>query len=286
MILKIKIDRLTLHPDLQMREVMDQALIYSYVQLMKEGAVFDPMSATFDGDTYWLDGGHHRYQAYKLLNVREVAVDYTDGDFDEAFRKALRSNHKNGKQRSNDDKRKAVLKCFLRYPDMSNYEVAKAVEVSQSFVAGIRDPEVKARQDEARERSVGKKLGQKPDTTTSPTSSENTTDDDCGKKTTNPISSLKTTLEENQALGVAPSDEEMEAAAAAMEANEAAWMKFLEADDKLAEAFEEIKNLNLLVAQLKLRMNGLMNEKNLAIKIIKELEADKKSLMKKLKKTV
>jgi cbb3-type cytochrome oxidase cytochrome c subunit len=267
MILRIKIDRLTLHPDLQMREVMDQALIYSYVQLMKEGAVFDPMSATFDGNTYWLDGGHHRYQAYKLLNVREVAVDYTDGDFDHAFKKALKSNHKNGKQRSNDDKRKAVLKCFLRYPDMSNYEVAKECEVSQPFVAGVRDPEVKSRQDEAREKSVEKKLKA-----------------DCGEKTTNPISSENTTLEESQALGIAPSDDEMEAAAAAMEANEAAWMRFLEADDKLAEAFEEIKNLNLLVAQLRLRMNGLMNEKNLAIKIIKELEADKKSLMKKLKK--
>jgi len=266
MILKIKIDRLTLHPDLQMREVMDQALIYSYVDLMKDGTVFDPMSATFDGNTYWLDGGHHRYQAYKLLNAKEVEVDFTEGDFDHAFKKALKSNARNGKQRTNDDKKKAVLKCILRYPDMSNYAVAKECEVSHSFVGTTKDPEAKARLDEAREKSVEKKLN-----------------DDCGEKTTIPNRSENTTLEENQALGAAPSNEEMEAAAAAMEANEAAWMKFLEADDKLAEAFEEVKNLNLLVAQLRLRMNGLMNEKNLAVKIIKELEADKKSLIKKLK---
>jgi hypothetical protein len=284
MILKIKIDRLTLHPDLQMREVMDQALIYSYVQLMKEGAVFDPMSATFDGDTYWLDGGHHRYQAYKLLNVREVAVDYTDGDFDEAFRKALCSNHKNGKQRSNDDKRKAVLKCFLRYPDMSNYEVAKAVEVSQSFVAGIRDPEVKARQDEARERSVGKKLGQKPDTTTSPTSSENTTDDDCGKKTTSPTSSLKTTLDTDQALGAVPSDEEIEEAQVSLQKDIDSMHRLLEADDKLAEAFEEIKKLNLRNTQLESRMKAIMNEKNSAVKVIRDLESQVKRMQKALNK--
>jgi hypothetical protein len=284
MILKIKIDRLTLHPDLQMREVMDQALIYSYVQLMKEGAIFDPMSATFDGNTYWLDGGHHRYQAYKLLGVREVAVDYTEGDFDAAFKKALCSNHKNGKQRSNDDKRKAVLKCFLRYPDMNNYEVAKAVEVSQPFVAGVRDPEIKARQDEARERSVGKKLGQKPDTTTNPISSENTTDDDCGKKTTNPISSEKTTLDTNQSLGAVPSAEEIEEAEMAMRSDIEAMQKLLEADDKLAEAFEEIKKVNLRNAQLEIRMRGIMNEKAQAVKVIRELEGQVKSLQKALNK--
>jgi hypothetical protein len=284
MILKIKIDRLTLHPDLQMREVMDQALIYSYVQLMKEGAIFDPMSATFDGNTYWLDGGHHRYQAYKLLGVREVAVDYTEGDFDAAFKKALCSNHKNGKQRSNDDKRKAVLKCFLRYPDMNNYEVAKAVEVSQPFVAGVRDPEIKARQDEARERSVGKKLGQKPDTTTNPISSENTTDDDCGKKTTNPISSEKTTLDTNQSLGAVPSAEEIEEAEMAMRSDIEAMQKLLEADDKLAEAFEEIKKVNLRNAQLEIRMRGIMNEKAQAVKVIRELEGQVKHLQKALNK--
>jgi hypothetical protein len=266
MILKIKIDRLTLHPDLQMREVMDQALIYSYVQLMKEGAIFDPMSATFDGNTYWLDGGHHRYQAYKLLGVREVAVDYTEGDFDAAFKKALCSNHKNGKQRSNDDKRKAVLKCFLRYPDMNNYEVAKAVEVSQPFVAGVRDPEIKARQDEARERSVGKKLGQKSDTTT------------------NPISSEKTTLDTDQSLGAAPSAEEIEEAEMAMRSDIEAMQKLLEADDKLAEAFEEIKKVNLRNAQLEIRMRGIMNEKAQAVKVIRELEGQVKHLQKALNK--
>jgi hypothetical protein len=267
MILKIKIDRLTLHPDLQMREVMDQALIYSYIELMKDGTVFDPMSATFDGNTYWLDGGHHRYQAYKLLNAKEVEVDYTEGDFDHAFRKALKSNARNGKQRSNDDKRKAVLKCILRYPDMSNYAVAKECEVSHSFVGTTKDPEAKARLDEAREKSVEKKLK-----------------DDCGEKTTIPNRSENTTVDTDQALGAAPSPEEIHEAEVSLQKDIEVMHRLLEADDKLAAAYEEIKTLNLRNTQLESRMRGIMNEKNQAVKVIRELEAQVKSMAKALNK--
>jgi len=46
----------------------------------------------------------------------------------------------------------------------------------------------------------------------------------------------------------------------------------LEADDALAELYEENKRLNLLNAQLQVRMHGLMNERNEAIKMVKDLQ--------------
>lgn len=46
----------------------------------------------------------------------------------------------------------------------------------------------------------------------------------------------------------------------------------LEADDKLAFAVGEVKRLNALNAQLQLRLNGLMNEKNEAVRTAKSLD--------------
>lgn len=54
----------------------------------------------------------------------------------------------------------------------------------------------------------------------------------------------------------------------------------LEADDKLAFAVAEVKRLNSLNAQLQLRVNGLMNEKNEAVKAAKSLERQVQHLRK------
>ena len=49
--------------------------------------------------------------------------------------------------------------------------------------------------------------------------------------------------------------------------------KLLESDDALATAHEEIKRLNLRVAQLETRLSSLMTEKNEAIKDAKRAQA-------------
>jgi hypothetical protein len=50
--------------------------------------------------------------------------------------------------------------------------------------------------------------------------------------------------------------------------------KLLEADDALATAHGEIKRLNHLNAQLEVRLHGLMNEKNEAVKMVKQLQKE------------
>jgi len=66
-----------------------------------------------------------------------------------------------------------------------------------------------------------------------------------------------------------PSAEELAANAAAQAADALMMQKLLESDAPLATALEENKRLNAEVAQLKQRMNGLMNEKNEAIGLVK-----------------
>lgn len=72
--------------------------------------------------------------------------------------------------------------------------------------------------------------------------------------------------------GNAPDDEELLANELAIQADMDAMNKFLEADDKMAELAEENKRLRYLVAQKDIRIASLMNEKNTAVKMVKDLQ--------------
>lgn len=80
-----------------------------------------------------------------------------------------------------------------------------------------------------------------------------------------------------------PSDEEIRAAQMQEEADQAAFNKLLMADDKLATAHEEIKRLNAVNSVLESRMQGLMNEKAEAIKLVKARDRQIAKLEAKLK---
>lgn len=72
--------------------------------------------------------------------------------------------------------------------------------------------------------------------------------------------------------GNVPDDEELRANELAIQADMDAMNKFLEADDKMAELAEENKRLRYLVAQKDIRIASLMNEKNTAVKMVKDLQ--------------
>jgi len=69
-----------------------------------------------------------------------------------------------------------------------------------------------------------------------------------------------------------PDAEELAALAASEAADREVLAKLLDSDDKLATAHAEITRLNALNAQLQQRLNGLMNEKNEAVKQCKALQ--------------
>lgn len=256
---KIKLDSIRIDGDTQMREVIDQPTVYRYVEDMKSGDIFPKMFAYFDGSTYWLVDGFHRYHAYKLLAVKDIEIDYKPGTLEEARNYACGANYSHGLPRSHADKRKAVVNALANPLNQgaSNYEIAKICKVSQPLVASVRDPEVKKKQEENRQKSIEKKA-----------------------KTTNPISSTKDLPDTNQISsepnpqdGSTPDEDELKANELAHQADVEAMHKLLDADDALAAAHAEIKRLNHLNAQLKIRIDALMREKNEAIKDAKRAQA-------------
>jgi hypothetical protein len=133
----------------QFREKTNQDVVNDYKERLKEGVKFPPLKTVFDGTTHWLFDGYHRYLAMKDLGI-EPEVDYIQGSQEDAQILAMGANSEHGLQRTNADKRKVVEAAIVhpRLQGKSNREIADICKVSHSFVAAIRDPEVKERQRE------------------------------------------------------------------------------------------------------------------------------------------
>lgn len=254
---KIKLDSIRIDGGTQCRVVIDQPTVYSYLEHMKEGDEFPLIETVFDGTTHWLTDGFHRWHAYKLLGVKEVEVKYKPGTKEDAVLVSLRANAKHGKTLTLEDKRNKIKMALAipGYAEKSNYEIARLCELSQPFVAAERDPEVKKRQKENYERHFAKKAGRQAQNTNSISNTE--------------VPKIEPRIDD----GSTPDDDELKANELAHQADVEAMHKLLDSDDALAAAHEEIKRLNHLNAQLKIRIDALMVEKNEAIKDAKRAQA-------------
>jgi ParB-like chromosome segregation protein Spo0J len=250
---RINIDAIRIDGGTQCRVVIDQPTVYTYLEAMKEDAKFPLMDTTFDGVTYWLTDGFHRYHAYKLLGIKEIDINYVAGTLRDAQIAALKANGKHGKPLTNEDKRNKV-KMALEiegFDKLTDAEIARYCDVSKPFVAAVRRPEAKEQQRQNVEKHFSKKGSKK-------------------EKPSNLITDDNKVASSSD--GVAPDDEEMKATELAIQADQEAMYKLLESDDALATAHEEIKRLNHRNAQLETRLHGLMNERNEAVKMVKDLQ--------------
>jgi len=259
---KVKLNDIRIDGGTQGRLLIDQEMVYQYLDCMKDGDIFPALETVFDGATYWLVDGFHRYHAYKLLGTKQIEVNYKPGTQLEAQVISFGVNGKHGKPRSKEDKRFIVEQALAHEltKGKSDYELAKICEVSQSFVASVRSPEKKKKQADAKQKHIVKKASEIAENT-SQTSIHNS------------ASPMET----------GPDEDELRANELAMQADQDAMYKLLESDEPLKEAHEEIKRLNHLNAQLEVRLHGLMNERNEAIKMVKKLQSqiDKTNKVKK-----
>jgi len=255
---KISLSNVRIDGGTQSRLAIDQSVVYHYVECMKEGDEFPALDTVFDGSVYWLVDGFHRYHAYKLLGIKQIDVIYKPGTQLEAQVMSFGVNGRHGKPRSIEDKRNAVEQALVHEltKDKSNYELAKICVVSQSFVASVRDPEVKKKQAENIKKHIQKKA------------KEITSQQD---ETTSQTSSPDHVAPVNDA---APDEAELRANELAMQADIEMMNKILESDDVLVTLKDEVTRLTHENVQLEVRLHGLMNERNEAVKMVKKLQKE------------
>lgn len=264
----VKLENIRLDGGTQFRDQIDQHKVKEYADCMTEGAEFPAIKCTFDGVNYWLWDGFHRYFASQAVGFKEVSVDYKPGTQEDAQDLALGANDSHGLPRNSATKRKQVEAALgmERHAKKSDREIAKLCNVSHTFVASIRNPEVKERQSKNRDNSNTKKV----------------LESDSTLKAGDVVETQQVESDSTPSMtqDYGPDAEELKAMELAEQADRDALAKLLESDDALATAHEEIKRLNFLVSQKEVRIAALMNEKNAAIKMVKDLQKQLKKATK------
>ncbi|MFH1496410.1 MAG: chromosome partitioning protein ParB [Verrucomicrobiota bacterium] len=134
----IPLDSIDIYGGTQARVKTNEEAIDSYAEEMAAGAVFPPISVYFDGATYWLADGFHRYLATKRNRQIAIAAEIQPGGRIEALKHALGANVTNGVYRNNHDKRNAVEIALEEWSDRSNSYIADICKVSVELVRSRR----------------------------------------------------------------------------------------------------------------------------------------------------
>lgn len=141
---EIHIDKINIYGGTQARVKTNEDAIESYAEEMQRGAVFPPINVYFDGATYWLADGFHRYLATKRNGQPTIAAEVQPGGRVEALRHALGANSLNGVYRTNGDKRNAVEIALGEWTDLANPVIAEICKVSAELVRSCRQEMQKA----------------------------------------------------------------------------------------------------------------------------------------------
>ncbi|WAJ27564.1 ParB N-terminal domain-containing protein [Antarcticirhabdus aurantiaca] len=124
----------------QSRVGLDEQVVADYAAAIRDGADFPPVVLFFDGTTYRLADGFHRFHAYRHAGAVEIEAEVRQGTTRDAILFSVGANASHGLRRSNDDKRKAVLTLLrdAEWSAWSDREIARRVGVSNNFVSSLR----------------------------------------------------------------------------------------------------------------------------------------------------
>ena len=141
--MKVSIDSIRIDGGTQTRELINETAVAQYTEDLLNGCIFPPIEIFDDGVNKWLVDGFHRLFSHKRADFNEIEVTVHQGTLRDAQLYALGVNDKHGLQRTNADKRKAVMIALndLEWQDYSDTQIAKICNVSATFVAKCRKSE-------------------------------------------------------------------------------------------------------------------------------------------------
>lgn len=257
----------------QARAAIHAATVNEYAEAMSDGETLPPAVVFFDGAQHHLADGFHRLHANRQIGATTMECEVRTGTLQDARLYAYGANKDHGLRRTSDDKRKAVQGMLADFPDWSDRAIAKHVGVSHPFVAAIRSPEVKERQADARDASAVKAAAKAPAKAAPQAAAEGgEVESDSTQAPTEPVTTAVPKVESDSTPAANPlvyRVAELEQMAAELLADNNSMTAVFEADDKLATALAENKRLRAEVGGLRERVNGLMSEKNEAIRLMK-----------------
>ena len=286
----LELEQIRIDGGTQSRVELNQETVAEYAQAFTDGAEFPPVVVFFDGASYWLADGFHRYFGARDAGESAIAVQVINGTQRDAVLYSWGANDKHGLPRSNADKRHIVT-AILRDEQgrqWSDRDIAKRFGFSNTFVGNIRRSLSTVDSEKPAERTYTTKHG-----TTAVMNTANIGvqqhreaakarhEEDIergGHGSARPPVADKVEPEDD-----GPSEEEIAAHAAAEAADRELVAKLLESDKPLAALAAENKQLKAEIFQLKLARDGYMNRCNEAIALVKSRDRQIAKLEKMLK---
>lgn len=134
----IRLRMVRIDGDTQTRDAIDEATVAEYEQHYRDGVDLPPIEVVWDGRSFWLHDGFHRYHAAKRAGLTSLPAISVEGTADLARWLACGANRTHGLKRSNADKRRAVSMALALKPEESNAAIAAHCGVSDHFVGDVR----------------------------------------------------------------------------------------------------------------------------------------------------
>jgi len=140
MMMKINIEKIRIDGDTQSRVSISEKTVKDYLDLLLDGIKMHPIKLYYDGIDWWLVDGFHRYFAHKRAKINEIDCEIVKGTRRDAEIYSLGTNHDHGLPRTNEDKRKSVMKCLndVELCELSDREIAKICKTSRMNVGRIK----------------------------------------------------------------------------------------------------------------------------------------------------
>jgi hypothetical protein len=138
----LAINAIRLDGGTQPRASIHQDWIKEYAEDMLGGAKFPQVVVFFDGTDYWLADGFHRTAAAEAFGATDIDADVRQGTQRDAILFSVSANSAHGQRRSNEDKRRAVLRLLndQEWSVWSDREIARRCGVDHMVVVRLRPP--------------------------------------------------------------------------------------------------------------------------------------------------
>ncbi|MGN6538922.1 MAG: ParB/RepB/Spo0J family partition protein [Mesorhizobium sp.] len=136
----LDLSEIKLDQSAQPREALNNDRISEYADAMKAGDQFPPLTVFHDGSTYWLADGFHRHYAAQHAGRKHIRCHVRQGGLRDAILWSVGANAKHGLARSDEDKKRAVMRLLddAEWSTWTDRDIARRCHVSHPFVAKVR----------------------------------------------------------------------------------------------------------------------------------------------------
>ena len=136
----LELDQIRIDGGTQSRVELNQETVAEYAQAFTAGATFPPVVVFFDGASYWLADGFHRYFGARDAGESAIDAEIRTGTQRDAVLYSWGANDKHGLPRSNADKRNIVTAILKdeQGRQWSDNKIAKDFGFSHPFVGNVR----------------------------------------------------------------------------------------------------------------------------------------------------